>query len=250
MPTPFMHMAFAQRLIDDPTDQGFEPHRDLIVSNWGAFLLGNIAPDARVSSGLRRADTHFFEYESVITPPAMDAMLSAFPELRRSTVQDDARAAFIAGYVAHLAMDEVWCTDILFPFFTKLWDGNFSSFQMLHICLGWLDARDLKTIPLATQYPALANATPDSWLPFMPDDAIRGWRDIVAGQIAPTGHSRTLEILGQRVAMSEAQMREFIESERAMNDYLWHNVPPATIAANDQRMADRARGNILAYLAS
>ena len=45
MPTPFMHMALAERLIADPVlPAGL---RDLLVSNWGAFLLGSIAPDAR-----------------------------------------------------------------------------------------------------------------------------------------------------------------------------------------------------------
>jgi hypothetical protein len=240
-----MHMAFAQRVIDDPA---LAPYQTLIDAHWGAFLLGNIAPDARVSSGIRRADTHFFEYAPEIDPPAMTAMLAQFPMLARNKITSDAQAVFIAGYLAHLAMDEVWCTDILYPYFTKLWDGNFTSFTMLHICLGWLDARDRATLPTATQYPALAGATPHDWLPFIPDSALIDWREIVARQIAPEGRSETLQILGQRVKMNEAEMREFIESEKAMNDYLWHNIPREAITANDQHMYERARDNILNYL--
>lgn len=235
-------MAFAQRVIDDPA---LAPYRELIQSQWGAFLLGNIAPDARVSSGIRRADTHFFEYGPVIDPPALQAMLQTFPALVQ--VMPDAQKAFLAGYTAHLAMDEVWCTDMLYPHFTKLWDGNFSSFTMLHVCLGWLDARDRATLP-ESQYPALASATPSEWLPFIPDAALVEWRDVVASQIAPGGKSRSLEILGQRVKMNEAELREFIESEKAMNDYLWHNIPHSVIEANDQHMYEAARANILTYL--
>ena len=67
MPTPFMHMALARRLIADPSLP--TTIRDLVQSAWGAFLLGSIAPDARISSGLDRANTHFFEYQPVIDPP-------------------------------------------------------------------------------------------------------------------------------------------------------------------------------------
>ncbi len=239
-----MHMAFAQRVINDSV---LALHRELILNHWGAFLLGNIAPDARVSSGIRRADTHFFEYGPEINPSALSAMLETFPALQRSTVTQDDQVAFVAGYAAHLAMDEVWCTDILYPYFTKLWDGNFSSFTMLHICLGWLDARDRAVLP-ESQYPALANAMPNGWLPFIPDVSLVEWRDIVASQIAPGARSKTLEILGQRVKMNEAEMQEFIDSEKAMNDYLWHNIPHDVIVANDQRMYEKARTNILNYL--
>ena len=42
MPTPFMHMALAQRLIADPALPGAT--RDLLRASWGTFLLGSIAP--------------------------------------------------------------------------------------------------------------------------------------------------------------------------------------------------------------
>jgi len=241
-----MHIAFAQRVLADPTLGGIA---DLLRAQWGAFLLGNIAPDARVSSGLRRADTHFFEYEPVIATPAIDVLLTLHPTVVRTAVRDDAQAAFLAGYVAHLALDEVWCTDILFPYFTKLWDGNFTSFQMLHIILGWLDARDRETL-WETDYPALVSAQPTNWLPFIPDSAIAQWRDLVAAQIAPGGESKTLEILSQRIKMNEADMREFVQSERLMNDYLWRNVPPAAVEQAEAAMYARGLHNILTWFAT
>src|SRR5579859_4145119 len=115
MPTPFMHMALAERLIVDFTLP--RPVCDVLSANWGAFLFGSIAPDARVSSGLQRADTHFFEYSPRVEPPPVAAMLNAHPQLRRPALAEDAHAAFIAGYATHLAMDAVWCTELFFPMF-------------------------------------------------------------------------------------------------------------------------------------
>src|SRR5260221_4240641 len=107
MPTPFMHMALAKRLLADGTFP--EPARKFLAANWGPFLLGSVAPDARVSSGMDRAATHFFEYAPIIDPPPVQAMLARHPELVRSAILDDEQAAFVAGYAGHLSMDEVWC---------------------------------------------------------------------------------------------------------------------------------------------
>lgn len=247
MPTPFMHIAFAHKIIVDPVLPSST--KTLIGAQWGTFLLGSIAPDARVSSGIRRADTHFFEYEPVIAVPPMDAMLTQFPTLNRDQVSSEAQAAFVAGYAAHLAMDEVWCTDLLFPKFMTLWDGSFNSFQMLHMLLGYLDARDYATLE-ADDYPALLTATPDHWLPFIPDTALIDWRDLIAEQLPPDGRSRTLEILSQRIKMNESEMRAFIDSDELMSENLWQNVPPALVASVERTMYERARASLIAYFAN
>ena len=84
MPTPFMHLAFAQRVIDDSALP--MAYRETLTApeNWGAFLLGSVAPDARVSSGIRRADTHFFEYTPTIPVPPFTVMLERFPDCHRT----------------------------------------------------------------------------------------------------------------------------------------------------------------------
>src|SRR5258708_32907601 len=141
MPTPFMHMALAERLIHDPELP--EPEHALLRASWGAFVLGSIAPDARVSSGMERGSTHFFEYQPKVDPPAVTAMLQRHAELQRAAISDETRAAFIAGYAAHLAMDEIWCTDLLFPMFIHGgdWGDRTTKFLVLHALLAYLDRR-------------------------------------------------------------------------------------------------------------
>ncbi len=239
-------MAFAHHIL---TDEALPvAARTLIEAQWGAFLLGSIAPDARVSSGIRRADTHFFEYEAVIAVHPIDAMLAQFPMLARAAISDEAYAAFIAGYGAHLAMDEVWCTDLLFPKFMMLWDGNFSSFQMLHMLLGYLDARDVSSLPVTSDHPVLIAATPQNWLPFMPDTALIDWRELIAAQMAPGGSNRTIEILSQRIKMQPSEMAAFIASADLMEANLWQNVPRSLVAAVEENMYERARGVLIDYL--
>lgn len=249
MPTPFMHLAFAERVIADPALP--DAMRTLLTApdSWGAFLLGNIAPDARVSSGMRRADTHFFEYVPTIAVPPITEMLTRFPALNRDQLHDNARIAFVAGYGAHLAMDEIWCTDLLFPHFMNGWEDKTLSFHMLHMLLASIDARDYQALPRVSQYPALATAQLHDWLPFMADNALIEWRDLIADQIAPEGTSSTVTILSQRIAMMPETMAAFIADPMQMADSLWRQVPPEVVASVEQAMYDRARGVLLTYLA-
>lgn len=245
-----MHMALVNRLIDDaslPTAT-----RTLLRSAWGAFLLGSVAPDARVSSGISRVDTHFFEYAPTIDPPPATAMLHRHPGLRRSAVvneNDKARLAFVAGYAGHLAMDEIWCVDMLFPYFVHQngWTNSASAMLALHVLLSYLDERDLKQLPDG-EHEHLVSAEPRDWLPFMPDDALRGWRDIVAAQLPPAGASRTLEILGKRIGMTVEDMTEFLASKTQMGEIVWANVPAERVAATEEAMYVAVRRTVIAYL--
>jgi hypothetical protein len=247
MPTPFMHMALAERLIHDPDLP--DDVCNILKAAWGAFLLGSIAPDARVSSGIDRAGTHFFEYAPVISPRPIAAMLTQFPQIARSAIIDAAQVAFVAGYIAHLTMDEVWCTELLFPTFINglQWPNRETSFLVLHILLSYMDQRDLGLLP-PTHYPAMASTAPRNWLPFMTDEGITVWRDTVASQLAPEGGSRTNEILGQRIHWTPEQMKEAINDPHKMAELVWHFVPEDRLAEVEQAMYSATRDAVIAYV--
>jgi hypothetical protein len=243
MPTPFMHLALVKTLSTDP-DLPADVRAGL-QAGWGAFLLGSIAPDARVSGGLLRASTHFFEYDRHIETPPARAMLQAFPVLRRPFVSDPAQAAFIAGYAGHLAMDEIWCVEMLFPHFHSGWGTGYQRHELLHMLLAHLDDRDRAVLP-ASYYEALCGATPTGWLPFIEDSALIEWRDMVGAQLAPNAPSRTFEILGKRINMDEEQVRAYLNNEDAMRP-LWENVPPEAVAAVEKRMYRHVRQTVIGY---
>ncbi|MBX3084374.1 MAG: hypothetical protein KF716_22245 [Anaerolineae bacterium] len=243
MPTPFMHMALAHRMNTDavvPSDI-----RSAIQADWGAFLLGQVAPDARVSSGLQRPQTHFFDYQPIIDPPAPQVMLTKHPELRRPRTTDPSQAAFVAGYVAHLVVDEVWCMEALYPLFSE-WGTMPMRFHMLHMLLGFLDERDYTTLP-SSDYAPMHNAAPDHWLPFMTDADLIVWRDLIADQLPSVGRNLTYDILSKRIDQTPEQMADFVHNTQEMQTQLWSNVPPDKIAHVEQDMYARSRQTVIDY---
>ena len=241
-----MHMALAERLIADFTVPRVVC--DLLSANWGAFLFGSIAPDARVSSGLQRADTHFFEYGPRVEPPPVAAMLSAYPQLRRVAVPSDAHAAFIAGYAAHLAMDAVWCTDLLFPVFVEsAWGTQPTKFLVLHLLLANLDRRDRALLP-ERHYSQLSGAAPQHWLPFIDDASLLVWRDTIASQLAPGAASQTVTILGQRINRSAAEIETILNDETQMQQLTWDNVPLPVLRQTEDAMYRACLDTVTAFL--
>ena len=250
MPTPFMHLITAERLLTDPALD--ESHRSLLAAHRDAFLLGNIAPDVRVSGGIARFTTHFYQCHSPYLPAAWQVMLEDYPVLRRNgTDQDPALVVFVAGYVAHLAMDVVFCRDIVYPYMIVC-DRPVEHAQArlrLHWLLAWLDARDYTGLPGGLG-PVLRAAQPGDWLPFVPDAALADWRDMVAGQLPPEGRSLTFDILGGRVQLSASEMAAVVETPARMQVDVWAYIPPDVVVQTEQAMYEQARLDMACYLAS
>lgn len=244
MPTPFMHLHAAHRFLSDESVSAAV--RQFLSAHLGAFLLGNIAPDARVSGGLDRANTHFFDYGPKIEPHAVDAMLAAYPELKFA--KED-RRAFIAGYIAHLAMDVVWAEGMLYMYFYKRkdWADGRTRFNMLHVLLCYLDARDYRQWPEEFSA-ALESAQPHDWIPVIPDNALAAWRNLIAYQICAECDSQTVPLLGGRVDIGEAGLRDILGNGQRMEDELWHYVPPGVVADIEGQMYDAMKTWVEKYM--
>ena len=228
MPTPFTHLRIAQDLLND---ERLAPiYRELLARQTPAFQLGGIVADARVASGVGREVTHFYAYGRPISERPWRLMLREHPSL--SQPRDEAHLAFLAGYVAHLATDEAWALKMVRPqFWERDWPGveRRDKFLALHLILTVMDERD--EVALAPwQAAALSRSEPDGWLPFMSDDTLRGWRDLVARQIAPGGESETLAIFGRRLKRDPAEIRAVLDDPALMERALWRHVPREQLA--------------------
>ncbi len=244
MPTPFTHLAIAQRLLADPA---LPPNvRDLLHAQRPAFLLGSVAADARVNSGSQRADTHFYRYEAAITEHPWRVMLAQHPVLQQA--KDAAQMAFLAGYVGHLAVDEYWSVNMLPHFHNRAWGTRDFRYFMLHILLIYMDERDLALLG-DWQAAALSSARPDGWLPFMPDAKLRDWRDFIAGQITPGSESRTLQIFGARIHRTPGEFRAVLDEPKQMQTNLWQHIAPEELARIEQAMYAFARDQLAEYVA-
>ena len=241
MPTPFTHLRTAQELLRDNAIP--EAIRANLHAERSAFLLGNIAADARVNSGIKRADTHFYTYDEPMRDHAWRVMLDQHPPLRAST--SEAQRVFLAGYVAHLAMDEIWMVDLLREhFFDANWRDSKTRFFMLHLLLTRIDEQDLDLLD-DWHAPVLHKAQPHNWLPFMSDATLLEWRDFIHEQLVDG--SQTVEVLSKRVKMSPTEFRAILDSPQRLQDDLWAYVPLATIEAVEAKMYTFAREQLLIY---
>lgn len=239
MPTPFTHLAIAQRLLDDV------PIGDALKDELGAFLLGNIAADARVGAGTARVDTHFYQYGKPMVDHPWRVMVERFPRLMQP--HSAAHRVFVAGYVAHLSVDEFWTVNLTEPQFGRReWATLDERFYMLHILLVQMDERDLASLA-SWQPDALAQAQPHDWLPFMPDKDLCYWRDMIHEQIKPGGESQTLDIFSQRISRSPEEIHALAHDPAAVQARLWEHIPPAVTQQAEAGMYDHAKKQMLTY---
>lgn len=244
MPTPFSHLAVAQRLLDDPLLSA--DHRALMRRELGAFLLGSVAADARIEAGAPRAATHFYEYSQHMTEEMpWEAMMRLNPSLWEP--HDDAHAAFVAGYVGHLSMDEIWSRRMVGPHFVgREWAESEHRWVMLHVILIVMDERDVRLIATGLGE-ALSAAAPQAWAPFLPDSDLIRWRDLVAGQLLPGGRSLTLEIFGPRAGRTPEQLRQLLDDPDRMHESLWRHIPRDLLAETETAMYAHAVTQVAAY---
>ncbi|MDX2162428.1 MAG: zinc dependent phospholipase C family protein [bacterium] len=253
MPTPFTHLAIARRLLADDTPiPSFV--RDLLHLQRGAFYLGSIAADGHFLDKRERAETHFYRYNAMPHDPPWRVMMGAHPHLWLPS--SDAHRAFIAGYIAHLAVDEYWQRHMAAPQFGDAsWGSLGFRFLMLNLMLIHMDERDYAFItqPQSAQSEmadSLHAAAPGDWLPFLSDSALRAWGGLIHRQIVPGGASETLVIIAPRLGgeMTPARLRAMLDSPEGMQRDLWSRVPQSTLHSAETAMFAYCRDQMIAYL--
>lgn len=244
MPTPFTHMLVAQRLLSDSAIPA--PQRALLKAHTGAYLLGSVVADAHGLAGLRREDTHFYAFDKPMEDHAWRVMMARYPAL--AAVRDPAWCAFLAGYVMHVSMDEIWSLDMTGPEFAdREWAPRVQRFLMLHILLIYMDERDLPLLNRRFNR-SLHDVPVHHWLPFLDDAIVHQWGEYIYHQVMPGGVSETLEVYGSRLQQSPGDLRAILDSPERMHDELWTHVTPEKTAEVEMLMLDHARTQMVAYL--
>jgi hypothetical protein len=247
MPTPFTHLVAGRRLLAD--EQVPSAMRATLSEHLGAFWLGNVAADAQVISSIKREDTHFYSYDRPMEDHPWRVMLATHPSLR--ALHGGAAVAFLAGYVAHLSMDEVWLLRLLRPHFAEReWAPRPVRFHMLNVLLIVMDERDYTDVNEGQHgiSAALGAARSDHWLPFLPDDVLHEWGALIARQTAPGGVSETLEIIAPRIKSSPDELRALLDSRERLAGDLWAHIPPDLLAEVEAAMYSHARSQMITYL--
>ena len=164
------------------------------------------------------------------TRPAHQVMLAAHPVLARAQALSPVQAAFIAGYMSHLKLDELWIAYVFGPCFGlgAEW-GTFRERLLIHNVLrAWLDRRDgvgLKCDVSGT----LAQVEPREWLPFVADHDLSAWRDEIAGQLVPGAPIHTLQVFAARLHVPPAEFRRMLDSPEEMQRRVFAHLRPGCV---------------------
>jgi hypothetical protein len=82
----------------------------------GSFYLGSTAPDIRILTRWERERTHFFDLHNFDRQDGVRAMFEVYTSLAKPAELNAATVAFIAGYLSHLVIDEIWINVMYRPF--------------------------------------------------------------------------------------------------------------------------------------
>lgn len=112
MPPITLHMVLARQVALDLGEES-------IASAQGAFLIGATTPDIRVITRQDRFSTHHFDLDVHDSQDSVKAFFEQNARLTDPAGLNAETAAFVAGYVSHLVMDEQYITGIYRPFFAR-----------------------------------------------------------------------------------------------------------------------------------
>jgi hypothetical protein len=218
-----MHLALAEEILAG--DDFPSAMRRLLLEQRGPFLLGHTAPDVQTISGQTREETHFYAIPRTSDRPAHEALFAAHPALAQAEALAPAQAAFVAGYIAHLRLDELWLECVFLPYFRGQAWGSRRERSFLHNVLRtWMDRQDQQRLD-GSVVAALAEAEPQGWLPFVNDEDLQGWRDWLVEQLVP-GHSvQTAEVFAQRMGVSVAEVEAVLRSPQQMEERVFCHIP-------------------------
>jgi len=110
MPSLALHTIIAKEVADRLRHRVLEEER-------GNLYLGSTAPDIHVITRWERRRTHFFDLSNLDEQSGMAGLFERYPRLREPSDLSAGTAAFVAGYVTHLVVDELWINTIYRPFF-------------------------------------------------------------------------------------------------------------------------------------
>jgi len=247
MPNAETHLAAACDLLALPDIQAGFPWLSA-DSSRAAFLLGSISPDVRAVSGHPREATHFFAIPPTDARPASQVMLDDWPALL--SISDETRAAFVAGYMTHLIMDQTWVEMIVMPSLfidDQKWDARHPNWRLYGILMTYLEYRAGPRLPAGTTQ-SVAGARPKGWLPFVRDMFLKQWGGHVARIIRQGGPRLVSSGLVKTCRMGADEMEAIVTSEDEMAREAYATVPRDQIAAFEAETARRCQETVTQYL--
>jgi hypothetical protein len=215
-----------------------------------AFLLGAISPDVRAISGQAREETHFFDIPFTSEQTAQASLLARWPQIKDVTTLPPPQAAFIAGYMTHLVMDQTWVEMIVLPgLFIKgvTWNTRHPNWRLYSVLMTYMEYRAAAHIPDGT-LDLMAQAEPDHWLPFVRDCHLADWRDHVVDRIKRGGPKLVSAMFARSNNITSQELEAIVLSEERMAEEAYPVVPHERLIAFESEANRRSYEAVLHYL--
>ena len=173
----------------------------VIEANLGHFILGSISPDVEKSYQKSREQFHFAPLSFGSVGDGVIGLFEKHPYLE-SRVSDQTRA-FVAGYVSHLILDEVWIVEMFRP-----WFGNSAVFEDRALGLVYDRAMQLELdrhvhSTIGSVVSLLEQATAPVDVNFIPDDTLNDWRCFVVKLVGAGFTWDRLRFMARRIAAGD-----------------------------------------------
>jgi hypothetical protein len=250
MPGIRLHMSVARDLANDLQSPAIDDER-------GAYYLGATTPDIRALTRRDREETHFFKLDDFGQQDGVHRLFEREPALRDSHALDGQTAAFMAGYISHLVMDEDYITEIYRPLFGER--SALSGDELADImdkALQWdierADCEDGHKMDEIRR--ALAEAAVAVNIDFIAREDLWKWRDVSLDIISqPMTADRFARFVARRLGREhlhdERHMAQFITEVPAILGRTWEHVGQERVREYLGGASARARAAMKEYLA-
>ncbi len=228
-----------------------------IDADRGSFYLGATAPDIRVLTRGDREHTHFFTLDELANQDSVARLFATHPRLRDAAALDTPTRAFMAGYLTHLLMDQIYIERIYREFF-----GSGSAFgddprgNVLDRVLQYeLDRRQREAADaMAEIHEALANCNSAADVRFIEQETLARWREVATDIAAqPPDWERFKRLASRHLHAAGLDTDEAIEQfYRDLPAVLQETLDHVTEARVEEFMAaavDQATARLREYLA-
>lgn len=230
--------------------------RPVLTDRAGAYYLGATTPDIRVLTKWERSRTHYFDLRDYGHQRSTDQFLAGHPELASPACLKESTAAFVAGYISHLEMDEAWICDVYRPCFGEHspLKGDVLANVLDRVLQFELDRRERKDGDTVREiHRDLLDSTVEETIGFLDLDRLLEWRDISSEILErePTWDrfgviaSRHLRAYGVE---SEQDLAHFLRNVPDLLDQAVREVTPERLEAFRAESRRRATKAIRAYL--
>ena len=250
MPNLPMHIFLADQ-VAERLDRGY------VYDHRSSYYLGSTAPDIRAMTRSPREDTHFAPLSVEEVGTGTRTMFRMHPELRED--MSPASRAFLAGYVGHLAADEIWITSVFRPNFdTSLEESRLTDDQVEANI--WDRAMQLdmdrQTLPQLKggndPKELLACSDQDVSMPFFEDGLLTEWKDRVERFTVWEFTWDRLKGALNRLYRDDEDVQQTVEKflsgmPRSL-EQVYEKVPEAEVTAYQQRAMDAAIQQVREFL--